>query len=284
MLKKVRDFLDELGYRGYHALIWTFIISLYITTGETENINHIFLWFTGVLMMLGLLITMYAKSTVSNKRSFEFQSVNEKRIDLVQCFILIIIGFLLMIVIKQLYIVFMGNETMANDELIKEHIGLFIPFYITSCIIAPIFEEIIFRGYGYMAISSLSNAICNRFKIQRYERRITVITFILVPALIFGYIHKQSSIFSLLTYVFAGIVFSLLFIITKRIWVSILAHFVNNSYAALQMVYVEQTNSGNEWLAIGYLSVVVLLVVILYRLYPNIKGLILKYDRRYSKT
>lgn len=284
MLKKVRGFLDELGYRGYHALIWTFIISLYITTGETENINHIFLWFTGVLMMLGLLITMYAKSTVSNKRSFEFQSVNEKRIDLVQCFILIIIGFLLMIVIKQLYIVFMGNETMANDELIKEHIGLFIPFYITSCIIAPIFEEIIFRGYGYMAISSLSNAICNRFKIQRYERRITVITFILVPALIFGYIHKQSSIFSLLTYVFAGIVFSLLFIITKRIWVSILAHFVNNSYAALQMVYVEQTNSGNEWVAIGYLSVVVLLVVILYRLYPNIKGLILKYDRRYSKT
>ncbi|WP_193018640.1 CPBP family intramembrane glutamic endopeptidase [Staphylococcus equorum] len=284
MLKKVRDFLDELGYRGYHALIWTFIISLYITTGETENINHIFLWFTGVLMMLGLLITMYAKSTVSNKRSFEFQSVNEKRIDLVQCFILIIIGFLLMIVIKQLYIVFIGNETMANDELIKEHIGLFIPFYITSCIIAPIFEEIIFRGYGYMAISSLSNAICNRFKIQRYERRITVITFILVPALIFGYIHKQSSIFSLLTYVFAGIVFSLLFIITKRIWVSILAHFVNNSYAALQMVYVEQTNSGNEWVAIGYLSVVVLLVVILYRLYPNIKGLILKYDRRYSKT
>lgn len=284
MLKKVRDFLDELGYRGYHALIWTFIISLYITTGETENINHIFLWFTGVLMMLGLLITMYAKSTVSNKCSFEFQSVNEKRIDLVQCFILIIIGFLLMIVIKQLYIVFIGNETMANDELIKEHIGLFIPFYITSCIIAPIFEEIIFRGYGYMAISSLSNAICNRFKIQRYERRITVITFILVPALIFGYIHKQSSIFSLLTYVFAGIVFSLLFIITKRIWVSILAHFVNNSYAALQMVYVEQTNSGNEWVAIGYLSVVVLLVVILYRLYPNIKGLILKYDRRYSKT
>ena len=74
MLKKVRDFLDELGYRGYHALIWTFIISLYITTGETENINHIFLWFTGVLMMLGLLITMYAKSTVSNKRSFEFQT------------------------------------------------------------------------------------------------------------------------------------------------------------------------------------------------------------------
>lgn len=284
MLKTLRELLDELVYRGYHAFIWVFIIALYITTGETEKINHIFLWFTCVLIMLGLLITMYAKSTVSNKRSFEFQSVNKKRIDLVQCFILIIVGFLLMIVIKQLYIVFMGNGTMANDELIKEHIGLFIPFYITSCIIAPIFEEIIFRGYGYMAVSSLSNAICNRFKIQRYERRITVITFILIPALIFGYIHKQSSIFSLLTYVFAGIVFSLLFIMTKRIWVSILAHFVNNSYAALQMVYVEETSSGNEWVAIGYLSVVVILIVILYRFYPNIKGLILKYDRRYSKT
>lgn len=284
LLQKIKKFADELWYRGYHAFIWVLIFSFYITTGETKNINHLFVWFTCVLIMLGLLIIMYAKSKLSNRRSFERQTRNTKKGDMVQSFILIVITFLLMTIVKQLYILFFGHEEFANDELIKENIGMLIPFFITSCIVSPIFEEIIFRGYAYMAISELTSVICNRFKIQHYEKRITLTAFFILPSVIFGVIHKQGNIFSLLTYIFAGVMFSLLFILTKRIWVSIVAHFINNSYAALQMVYVKQIDYGNEWLIVGYLSIIVILGIVLYKYYPNIKGMIINYDKKHSET
>lgn len=284
LLQKIKKFTDELWYRGYHAFIWVLIFSFYITTGETKNINHLFVWFTCVLIMLGLLIIMYAKSTLSNRHSFERQTRNTNKGDMVQSFTLIVIIFLLMIIVKQLYILFFGHEEFANDQLIKENIGMLIPFFITSCIVSPIFEEIIFRGYAYMAISGLTSVICNRFKIQHYEKHITLAAFFILPSVIFGVIHKQGNIFSLLTYIFAGVMFSLLFILTKRIWVSIVAHFINNSYAALQMVYIKQIDYGNEWLIIVYLSIIVILGVILYKYYPNIKEVIINYDKKHSET
>lgn len=280
----MKSFLDKLWYRGYHALVWTMILSLYLVTGETEGINNIYVWFTGVLIMLGLIIVMYAKSTVSNRHSFELQTYSKKKIDIVQCFTLIIIAFLLMIIVKQLYVVLIGNEDFANDELIKEHIGLLIPFFITSCIASPIIEEIIFRGYGYMLVSDVTSAICKKFKLKYYERYIKFSTFIILPSLIFGMIHKQDNVLSLLTYVFSGVMFSLLFLMTKRIWVSILAHAINNSFAALQMVYVEKIDNGNEWVIIGYLSFVVVLGVLIYIGYPRIKRYFMKYDKRYSRS
>lgn len=279
----MKNFLDELWYRGYHALIWMLIFALYFTTGETENINHIYVWLTCILIMLGLITIMYTKSTRNNKHSFEVQSRNKKRVDIVQCFILIVIGFSLMIIVKQLYMVFIGHGEFANDELIKEHIGKLIPFFIASCIVSPIVEEIVFRGYSYMLISDVSSAICNKFEIQRYNKVITLTTFIILPSVIFGLLHKQGSIYSLLTYIFAGVVFSVLFLATKRIWISIVAHIINNSYASLQMVYVKQIDYGNEWIVIGWLGCVVIVGVLMYIGYPRIKEYFMNYDERYSR-
>lgn len=284
-MKEVKKFFDELWYRGCHAMIWMIIFSLYLTTGETENINHLYVWLTCVLIMLGLIIIMYTKSTVNNRHSFELQSKKEKHsVDIVQCFILIIIAFLLMVIVKQLYLVFFGDVGFANDELIKEHIGMLIPFFIASCIVAPIIEEIVFRGYSYMLISDVTSAICDKFKIQYYERQIKITSFIIITSVVFGIIHKQGSVFSLLTYVFAGVVFALLFLMTKRIWVSIVAHMINNSFASLQMVYVNENNYGNEWLVIACLSFVVILGALIYKAYPIIKSYFMAYDKRYSNS
>lgn len=279
----MKNFLDELWYRGYHALIWMVIISLYLTTGETENIKHIYTWLTCVLIMLGLIAIMYTKSTRNNRYSFEVQRINKKPVGIVQSIILIVIAFSLMIIVKQLYMVFMGHGGFANDELIKEHIGMLIPFFIASCIVSPIVEEIVFRGYAYMLISNVTSAICKKFKIQRYEKVITITTFIIFPSVIFGASHKQGSIYSLLTYIFAGVVFALLFLITKNIWVSIVVHIINNSYASLQMVYGNQKDFGNEWIVIGWLSIVVVVSVLIYIGYPRIKEYFMNYDKRYSK-
>src|SRR5699024_9789619 len=156
--------------------------------------------------------------------------------------------------------------------------------FIITCRIMSLYEDIIFIYYTYIIIIELTSIICNRFKIQHYEKHITLAAFFILPSVVFGVIHKQGNIFSLLTYIFAGVMFSLLFILTKRIWVSIVAHFINNSYAALQMVYVKQIDYGNEWLIVGYLSIIVILGIVLYKYYPNIKKIIINYDKKYSET
>lgn len=280
----MKSFLDELWYRGYHALIWSLIIALYLSTGVTENINHMYIWFTSVLIMIGLIAIMYAKSTVSNKHAFEVESYNKGKSNIVQCFILVVIAFALMVIVEQVYTLIKGNAGLANDKLIEAHIGALIPFFIASCIVAPIIEEIIFRGYSYMLINSATSAICKKFKIQHYEKGIKVSTYIIVTSLVFGLIHKQDSILSLLTYVFSGVMFASLFLITKRIWVNILAHAINNSYAALKMVYIKGNEGGNEWLIIGCLSILVILCAVIYKAYPMMKDYFLNYDKRYSKS
>ena len=74
-----------------------------------------------------------------------------------------------------------------------------------------------------------------------------------------------------------------IFLITKSIWTSIIAHIINNSYASLQMVYVSQKNFGNEWIVIGWLSLVVVVSVLIYIGYPRIKEYFMNYDKRYAK-
>lgn len=284
-MKELVKIFDELWYRGYHALIWMVIVSLYFATGETENINHIYIWLSCVLLMLGLTIIMYTKSTVNNRHSFELQNREKKSsLDIAQCFILIIIAYVLMIISKHLYIVIQGDVGFANDELIKEHIGMLIPFFIATCIVSPIMEEIIFRGYAYMLVSNVTSAICNKFKIKRYERYIVNTTFLIIPSVVFGYLHKQGSVFSLMVYIFAGVVFALLFIITKRIWVSIVAHIVNNSFASLQMVYVNENSNTNGWLVIGCFSIVAIIGILIYMFYPTIKSYFMTYDKRYFNS
>ncbi|RIN27689.1 CPBP family intramembrane glutamic endopeptidase [Staphylococcus succinus] len=284
MLKDLKDIFRSFCYYGYHAFIWLLIVALWLTTGETEGINHIYIWFTGVLFMLMLLITVYAKSTVSNRHSLEKQSIGKKKVDLIQCFILIITAFILTTFAKNVYEAFMGHETFANDKLISESVGMLIPFFITTSIVAPIFEEIVFRGYAYMLISDISKAICKKFNIIHYEKRITIATYIIIPSLLFGLAHKQGNVWSYLTYVLAGVVFAALFIITKRIWVGMILHFINNSYASLQMVYVKQSDYSNEWLNISYLALAIVIGVLIYKFYPKIKGVVLAYDKKYTNV
>jgi len=53
-----------------------------------------------------LIINIVKQKTIlSNRHSFERQSCNNKKVDLVQVFTLIVITFLLMIIVKQVYII-----------------------------------------------------------------------------------------------------------------------------------------------------------------------------------
>jgi uncharacterized protein len=95
---------------------------------------------------------------------------------------------------------------------------------------------------------------------------------VIITAVIFSALHLQ--FYGFLPRTILGIMFGYLFVITKSLWVPILAHFVNNGAAVivaflfrkeiLQSDYQEIGYSGNPlWVIISILTIVVLFVVII---------------------
>ena len=80
---------------------------------------------------------------------------------------------------------------------------------ITTCIIAPITEETVFR-------LTLKNMIQNK------------ILFVLISCILFGFIHTAAFNASIITYCFIGIAFSISYLITKDIRKVMLAHILVN--------------------------------------------------------
>lgn len=95
---------------------------------------------------------------------------------------------------------------------------------------------------------------------------------VIITAVIFSALHLQ--FYGFLPRTILGIMFGYLFVITRSLWVPILAHFVNNGAAVivaylfrkeiLQSDYQEIGYSGNPlWVIISILTIVVLFVVII---------------------
>lgn len=117
--------------------------------------------------------------------------------------------------------------------------------FISTVIISPISEELIFRG-----------VLFNRLKI------ITPTLFaVLISSLLFGALHSFGSIFS--AFVFA-ICMAILYIKTENICVSILAHFLNNLFAEIiRMIDYNQLLFTNDFLMIVVSVLAVVSFVIL---------------------
>lgn len=117
------------------------------------------------------------------------------------------------------------------DEALKEipivesvlHVGM----------LAPIVEEVIFRGLLYMVCSGFIILLVNRFNqniIKKRIDRISAITFIIVSSVSFGIPHviRAGDFENLAPYVISGFILSVLYVITKTIYVPILLHMIVN--------------------------------------------------------
>lgn len=52
-----------------------------------------------------------------------------------------------------------GDNLLPNDKSLLNDMGLYIPFFVSGVILAPIIEETIFRGYMYALFNSIFNGI-----------------------------------------------------------------------------------------------------------------------------
>lgn len=99
--------------------------------------------------------------------------------------------------------------TMASNTTL-----IFIGSLISSIIIAPLFEELIFRGI-------ILNKLSDRF---------TIHTAVLVSSILFGICHSFGGMFS--AFVF-GVCMSILYLKTLNIMVPIIAHGLNNLFSEI---------------------------------------------------
>ncbi len=130
-------------------------------------------------------------------------------------------GFLLIIIVQILVVSIGGSNTSTNQETLSKLMEKTSPmFYVMLSIIAPICEEIIFRGIFFEILFTNPS-------------KRNVILGALINGLFFGLAHDLHFDIFFIDYCFTGTIFSLLYLRTKNISTSIFAHMANNLLALL---------------------------------------------------
>ncbi|MEW4806440.1 type II CAAX endopeptidase family protein [Staphylococcus aureus] len=151
------------------------------------------------------------------------------------------------------------EETLQNNQ---DHLHF---YFVDMVIVAPIYEEIIFRGIIYFyfikAIEKLSYE-----KSWKINARYSVIMcngmFIIISSLLFAYLHAWDTYIEAIPYFSMGIILSIVIVKTKNIINTILIHMLNNFLAILHIETLE---------ALNLLCVLFLVVIIMCLLELKIK-------------
>lgn len=148
-------------------------------------------------------------------------------------------GFLINSLSSRIYTGIFGlpkNEQRQNE---KQHM---FEMVISNGIKAPIVEEILFRGLLFLTIVSLFYVLNG--KSRGFIKIIMNITFVIVSTVIFGLMHGvdwgrlfeegliETDFRHTVPYLVAGLIYSLLYMVTKTIFAPIIAHMLNNLSAS----------------------------------------------------
>ena len=148
-------------------------------------------------------------------------------------------GFLINSVSSRIYTGIFGfpkNEQRLNE---KQHM---FEMDISNGIKAPIVEEILFRGLLFLTIVSLFYVLNG--KSRRFSKTTINIMFVILSTVIFGLMHGvnwgrlfaegiiETDFRHTIPYLVAGLIYSLLYMVTKTIFAPIIAHMLNNLSAS----------------------------------------------------
>lgn len=148
-------------------------------------------------------------------------------------------GFLINSVSSRIYTEIFGlpkNEQRLNE---KQHM---FEMYISNGIKAPVVEELLFRGLLFLTIVSLFYV--SNGKSRRFSKTSINIMFVILSTVIFGFMHGvnwgrlfaeriiETDFRHTIPYLVAGLIYSLLYMVTKTIFAPIIAHMLNNLSAS----------------------------------------------------
>ncbi|EVX61703.1 CPBP family intramembrane glutamic endopeptidase, partial [Staphylococcus aureus] len=124
------------------------------------------------------------------------------------------------------------EETLQNNQ---DHLHF---YFVDMVIVAPIYEEIIFRGIIYFYFIKAIEKLPYKewWKINaRYSIIMCNGMFIILSSLLFAYLHAWDTYIEAIPYLSMGIILSAVVVIWKNIINSILIHMINNFFAFMHI-------------------------------------------------
>ena len=200
--------------------IIAFISSLGINVNSIPRTPRIFLFAFTDLIYIVILILMFKKEIIKGLKGLKENFLNRAILSL-NCWV---VGCVIMTVSSIIIGLILDQNVSQNESLVRENIKI-APLYMlyTCSIIAPIFEEMVFRRslYGLVKVKWL---------------------FIVLSGVLFGLLHVLGSYNSILDFLYVipygamGSCFAYLLTKTKNITLPIIVHMLHNTILVLVQI------------------------------------------------
>ncbi|HHU6761839.1 TPA: CPBP family intramembrane glutamic endopeptidase [Staphylococcus aureus] len=174
---------------------------------DNSNKGWFFLW----ISIFTLLISIW----ISKKLNFhflKFKMLSKKD------FLIVLIGYVSVFILDNLYEIIRPSIPPNDQPIISEYAGSPFIILVFSLAIAPaIIEEFVVRGILFRVVF-----------------RGHLIIGLLVSSIVFSLLHDGDSFIDYIPYFYFAVIVGVCFLITKRLEVAILIHFLNNFITVLE--------------------------------------------------
>lgn len=195
---------NPISQQKYKHVLWQSILLIVIGLCTYTTIGLASHWIVLLLGMLLFLLLMYLIS------KFQFELFKQERMSM-KVFTYIIVAVALSLIIYWSTSIMFGqpyNQKDVYNDLRSMPLYLSVIIFV---ILAPFFEEMIFRGF-------IMKGIFKGHLLSGY----------IVSSILFGLIHRPTSISECLIYCGLGFVFGGVYLCTRRIEASMICHALNN--------------------------------------------------------
>lgn len=144
----------------------------------------------------------------------------------------IIGGAFLMRVAAVIFTILMSGQQTLNDQNIQDSLQgtSLLSMFVLLCVIAPICEEVIFRGLFF-------NGVFRDKQGEQVSLKMDILGVVVTSAL-FSSVHLSNSLVSYLMYFSLGAILCMVYLLTKSLKCSIIVHFLNNFLPFLALAFL----------------------------------------------
>ncbi len=199
------EFFDK-----FHALCFGFLVLIIVIT-VPYTINHgDFFQNESALIIVSLLVTSLSVAYARKFEMISFGMLSRKQL-------LLFIGiFLLTVLVSISYHAFFSVVSGASDQHLEEASkGLSLSFIVSATVLAPIQEELIFRGL-------LQGAVFDNSWLG-----------LVLTSSLFSFMHGPSNVPSFIFYLLGGLLLGFAYKKSQNLWVSTLVHMFYNAWPLL---------------------------------------------------
>ena len=199
------EFFDK-----FHAFCFGFLVLLIVIT-VPYTINHgDFFQNEPALIIVSLLVTLVSVVYARKFEMISFGMLSRKQL-------LLFIGiFLLTVLVSISYHAFFSVASGASAQHLEETSrGLSLSFIVSATVLAPIQEELIFRGL-------LQGAVFDNSWLG-----------LVLTSSLFSFMHGPSNVSSFIFYLLGGLLLGFAYKKSQNLWVSTLVHMFYNAWPLL---------------------------------------------------